>query len=79
MAGRPCKKTIYEQIAEIDDQINATEQRLISLKNQKKELEAQKIQQEMKQLYDRIKEQNMTFEEAMYALTKSVDTEQTEE
>ena len=79
MAGRPCKKTIYEQIAEIDDQINATEQRLISLKNQKKELEAQKIQQEMKQLYDRIKEQNMTFEEAMSALTKSVDTEQTEE
>ena len=79
MAGRPCKKTIYEQIAEIDDQINATEQRLISLKTQKKELEAQKIQQEMKQLYDRIKEQNMTFEEAMSALTKSVDTEQTEE
>lgn len=79
MAGRPSKKTIYEQIAEIDDQINATEQRLISLKNQKKELEAQKIQQEMKQLYDRMKEQNMTFEEALSALTKSVDTEQAEE
>ena len=78
MARTP-KKSIYEQIEDIKLEIFETEQRLISLKNQKKELEKQKTEQEMKLLYDRMKEQNMTFEEALSALTKSVDTEQTEE
>lgn len=77
--ARPCKKSIYEQIEDIKLEISETEQRLISLKNQKKELEKQKTEQEMKLLYDRMKEQNMTFEEALSALTKSVDTELTEE
>lgn len=78
MARTP-KKSIYEQIEDIKFEISETEQRLISLKNQKKELEKQKTEQEMKLLYDRMKEQNMSLEEAMSALTKSVDTEQTEE
>ena len=78
MARTP-KKSIYEQIEDIKLEISETEQRLISLKNQKKELEKQKTEQEMKLLYGRMKEQNMTFEEALSALTKSVDTELTEE
>ena len=70
MAGRPPRKPINEQIANLEAEIVATQERLISLKNQKKELEAQKIQQEMQQLYDRMKEQGFTIEEAMNALTK---------
>lgn len=71
MAGRPPRKPISEQIANLEAEIIATQERLTSLKNQKKELETQRIKQEMEQLYSRMKDQGFTIEEAIAALTKA--------
>ena len=71
MAGRPPRKPISEQIANLEAEIIATQERLTSLKNQKKELEVQRTKQEMEQLYSRMKDQGSTIEEAIAALTKA--------
>lgn len=71
MAGRPPRKPISEQIANLEAEIIATQERLTSLKNQKKELESQRTKQEMEQLYSRMKDQGFTIEEAIAALTKT--------
>lgn len=71
MAGRPPRKPISEQIANLEAEIIATQERLTSLKNQKRELEGQKTKQEMEQLYSRMKDQGFTIEEAIAALTKT--------
>lgn len=71
MAGRPPRKPISEQIANLEAEIIATQERLTSLKNQKKELETQRTKQEMEQLYSRMKDQGFTIEEAIAALTKT--------
>lgn len=71
MAGRPPRKPISEQIANLEAEIIATQERLTSLKNQKKELETQRTKQEMEQLYSRMKDQGFTIEEAIAALTKA--------
>lgn len=68
--ARTAKKTIYEQIGEVDRQIASTEERLIALKEQKKKLENERDQYEMEKLFTKMKEQGLTFDEAMSALTK---------
>ena len=71
MAGRPPRKSINDQLIDIEAEIIATQERLTSLKNQKKELEAQRTKQEMEQLYSRMKDQVFTIEEAIAALTNT--------
>lgn len=68
--ARTAKKTIYEQIGEVDRQIASTEERLIALKEQKKKLENERDQYEMEKLFTKMKEQGLTFDEAMSVLTK---------
>lgn len=70
MARTP-RKPISEQLADIEAEIAQTQERLISLKNQKKELEIKKMNQDMQELYNRMQDQGMTLDEAIAALTKT--------
>ena len=63
-------KTIYERIDDINKEIIATEEKLSQLKLQLNNLHAEKDNFEMHQLFDLIKNNGISFEQAKSILIK---------
>lgn len=70
MARTP-KKSVYERINETEQAIKTKEEELVNLKKILKELYAERDNLEMEQLFSRMKEQNLSFEEAMERLSNN--------
>lgn len=70
MARTP-KKSVYERINEAEQAIKTKEEELVNLKKTLKELYAERDNLEMEQLFNRMREQNLSFEEAMERLSNN--------
>lgn len=68
--ARPAKKSTSEKISEQLDRINKTEELLVKLKEELKELQDQKDKEDMKILLSKMKENDLTIEQAIQLLQK---------
>lgn len=66
--ARPTKKSTAEKIREQLDKIMKTEELLVTLKKELKELEDQKDREDMHVLLSKMKESKLTIEEAIELL-----------
>lgn len=64
------KKSIQEQIDKMDMQINAWENKISTMKEERKQLQKQKIENDMKNLYDVIKNKGLNISQVFDALDK---------
>lgn len=78
MAGRPrkAKKTIDEQIEELNYDIEKYEEALQTKRNQKEELEKLKKEEELTELYEIIKENKMTVNDVRNLLRHEHEEEE---
>ena len=70
MARLP-KKSVYERIADTEQAIKTKEEELVNLKKILKDLYMERDSLEMQQLFERMREQNLTLEEAMSRLANN--------
>lgn len=68
--ARPAKKSTSEKIGEQLDRINKTEELLVKLKEELKELQDQKDKEDMQILLSKMKESDLTIEQAIQLLQK---------
>lgn len=68
--ARPAKKSTSEKISEQLDRINKTEELLVKLKEELKELQDQKDKEDMQILLSKMKENDLTIEQAIQLLQK---------
>lgn len=68
--ARPAKKSTSEKISEQLDKINKTEEHLAKLKEELKELQEQKDKEDMVILLSKMKESELTIEQAIQLLQK---------
>lgn len=66
--ARPTKKSTSEKISEQLDKINKTEEHLVKLKEELKELQEQKDKEDMVILLSKMKESELTIEQAIQLL-----------
>lgn len=66
--ARPTKKSTAEKISEQLDKITKTEELLVNLKKELKELEDQKDKEDMQMLLSKMKESKLTIEQAIELL-----------
>lgn len=64
------KKTVYERIIETQSEINQLEENLKELKSKLVSLNKEKDDLEMRQIFAFIKEQNITYDQAMKLLKR---------
>lgn len=69
--ARPPKKSVYERITETEQAIKTKEEELVNLKKILKDLYMERDSLEMQQLFERMREQNLTLEEAMSRLANN--------
>lgn len=69
MARKP--KPVYERIIETQDQIKQTEQKVEYLRKQLEKLYAEKEEQEMNDIWNTIKEKNLSYDQVKEILTSA--------
>lgn len=65
------KRTYDEQIEALNGQITKTQERLDSLILQRDELVEKKKQEELQELYDKLKSNNLTIDDVLDMISKS--------
>lgn len=65
------KRTYDEQIETLNGQITKTQERLDSLITQREELIEKKKQEELQELYDKLKANNLTIDDVLVMIPKS--------
>lgn len=75
MARRPKTTSIYDRLAENEQNIISTENLLNQLKSEREELLKEKDDYEMRQAWSKIKEQGLTLQEVEKLLVCKIKTE----